>query len=40
MISLELGRVDPEHVAGVHVNMLMTFPSGDPAELAGLGRNA
>ncbi|MFI5571216.1 epoxide hydrolase family protein [Streptomyces sp. NPDC051740] len=37
VISLELGRIDPEHVIGVHVNMLMTFPSGDPAELAGLG---
>ncbi|MFE7136085.1 epoxide hydrolase family protein [Streptomyces sp. NPDC057638] len=35
-ISLELGRTDPGHVLGVHVNMLMTFPSGDPAELAGL----
>jgi microsomal epoxide hydrolase len=37
VISLELGRTDPAHVAGVHVNMLMTFPSGDPAELAALG---
>ncbi|HYN93379.1 MAG TPA: epoxide hydrolase [Pilimelia sp.] len=37
VISLALGRLDAEHVAGVHVNMLMTFPSGDPAELAGLG---
>ncbi|MFI1718224.1 epoxide hydrolase family protein [Streptomyces litmocidini] len=36
VISLELGRVDPEHVLGVHVNMLMTFPSGDPAEFEGL----
>jgi epoxide hydrolase len=36
VISLDLGRVDPDHVAGVHVNMLLTFPSGDPAELAGL----
>ncbi|MEU5090333.1 epoxide hydrolase family protein [Streptomyces sp. NPDC021356] len=36
VISLELGRIDPEHVVGVHVNMLMTFPSGDPAELAAL----
>lgn len=36
VISLELGRIDPEHVAGVHVNMLMTFPSGDPAEMEGL----
>jgi microsomal epoxide hydrolase len=35
-ISLVLGIVDPQHVAGVHVNMLMTFPSGDPAELADL----
>jgi microsomal epoxide hydrolase len=36
VISLALGRAEPEHVAGVHVNMLLTFPSGDPAELAGL----
>ncbi|HEX6870838.1 MAG TPA: epoxide hydrolase [Micromonosporaceae bacterium] len=35
-ISLELGRVDPEHVMGVHVNMLAVFPSGNPAELADL----
>lgn len=39
VISLDLGRVDPEHVAGVHVNMLMTFPSGDPAELADLSES-
>jgi pimeloyl-ACP methyl ester carboxylesterase len=39
VISLELGRVDPAHVAGVHVNMLMTFPSGDPAELADLSES-
>jgi microsomal epoxide hydrolase len=36
VISLELGRIAPEHVIGVHVNMLMTFPSGDPAEIAAL----
>ncbi|MEE1791161.1 epoxide hydrolase [Streptomyces sp. BE308] len=36
VISLELGRTDPDHVLGVHVNMLMTFPSGDPAEFEGL----
>ncbi|MEU8122593.1 epoxide hydrolase family protein [Spirillospora sp. NPDC049024] len=36
-ISLQVGRCDPDHVIGVHVNMLMAFPSGDPAELAGLG---
>ncbi|HEY6791457.1 MAG TPA: epoxide hydrolase [Trebonia sp.] len=39
VISLDLGRVDPDHVAGVHVNMLMTFPSGDPAELADLNES-
>ncbi len=31
-----MGQIDPEHVAGVHVNALVTFPSGDPAELEGL----
>ena len=35
-VSPELGQIDPEHVIGVHVNNLGTFPSGDPAELAGL----
>ncbi|TDB81616.1 MULTISPECIES: epoxide hydrolase family protein [unclassified Micromonospora] len=36
-ISLELGLADPEHVAGVHVNMLATFPPEDPAMFADLG---
>jgi pimeloyl-ACP methyl ester carboxylesterase len=36
VISLQLGRQDPSHVIGVHVNMLMTFPSGNQAELADL----
>ncbi|MFC8849262.1 MULTISPECIES: epoxide hydrolase family protein [unclassified Micromonospora] len=36
VISLEVARTDPDHVIGAHVNMLMTFPSGDPAELADL----
>src|SRR5262245_7778655 len=36
LVSPDLGRLDPEHVVGVHVNNLGTFPSGDPAELAGL----
>jgi microsomal epoxide hydrolase len=35
-ISLELGLADPEHVAGVHVNMLPTVPPDDPAALAAL----
>lgn len=35
-VSLVLGLVDPDHVAGVHLNLLVTTPSGDPDELAGL----
>jgi pimeloyl-ACP methyl ester carboxylesterase len=30
------GRVDPEHVIGIHVDQLFSFPSGDPAEFEGL----
>jgi pimeloyl-ACP methyl ester carboxylesterase len=36
IVSPELGRIDPDRVVGVHVNNLVTFPSGDPAELVGL----
>jgi epoxide hydrolase len=36
MISPELGRLEPDRVVGVHVTQLFSFPSGDPAELAGL----
>ncbi|MFD0817829.1 epoxide hydrolase family protein, partial [Micromonospora zhanjiangensis] len=36
IVSPQLGRIDPEHVVGVHVNNLGTFPSGDPGELVGL----
>src|SRR5919106_975519 len=35
-VSRSLGIHDPEHVVGVHLNLLPTFPSGDPAELEGL----
>ncbi|MDA3647027.1 epoxide hydrolase [Saccharopolyspora indica] len=35
-ISLQLGRAFPRNVLGVHVNMLVTFPSDDPEVLAGL----
>jgi microsomal epoxide hydrolase len=35
-ISLRLGLVDPDHVAGVHVNMLVTVPPDDPAAMADL----
>jgi epoxide hydrolase len=36
-ISLRLGLADPEHVAGVHLNMLATFPPADPADQAAMG---
>lgn len=36
MISPEVGRCDPAHVAGVHVTQLFSFPSGDPADLENL----
>ena len=36
MISPEVGRLDPEHVIGVHVTQVFSFPSGDPAEFEGL----
>ncbi|TWP45004.1 epoxide hydrolase [Lentzea tibetensis] len=33
-ISQEIGKVDPDHVVGVHVNMLLTFPTGDGSDLS------
>ena len=39
MISPEIGRVDGEHVIGVHVTQLFSFPSGDPAEFEGLSES-
>jgi pimeloyl-ACP methyl ester carboxylesterase len=36
MVSPQLGQIDPDHVVGVHVNSLVTFPSGQPGELDGL----
>src|SRR5262249_14005155 len=36
VICPELGRVDGEHVVGVHVTQIYAFPSGDPTELADL----
>jgi pimeloyl-ACP methyl ester carboxylesterase len=38
-ISLATGIIHPDRVAGVHVNMLMAFPSGDPAEFADLSED-
>jgi pimeloyl-ACP methyl ester carboxylesterase len=34
MISPEIGRLDPDHVVGVHVTQIFSFPSGDPSEFA------
>ncbi|HET8627983.1 MAG TPA: epoxide hydrolase [Thermomicrobiales bacterium] len=36
LVTPEVGRLDPDHVIGVHVTQLFSFPSGDPAEFAGL----
>ncbi|GGK99164.1 hypothetical protein Ppa06_47160 [Planomonospora parontospora subsp. parontospora] len=36
LISPEIGRSDAEHVVGVHVTQIFSFPSGDPAEFEGL----
>jgi pimeloyl-ACP methyl ester carboxylesterase len=36
MVSPELGRIDGEHVAGIHVTQVFSFPSGDPAEFQGM----
>ncbi|MFJ3832793.1 epoxide hydrolase family protein [Streptomyces sp. NPDC090046] len=35
-IAAEMGRRAPDRVIGIHVNGLITFPSGDPAECEGL----
>jgi len=35
-VSPEVGRLAPEHVIGVHVTQIFSFPSGDPAEFEGL----
>jgi pimeloyl-ACP methyl ester carboxylesterase len=36
LVAPEMARLAPSHVIGVHVNALLTFPCGDPVELAGL----
>ncbi|BDU00756.1 epoxide hydrolase family protein [Nocardia sputorum] len=35
-IAPALARIDTDHVLGVHVNALVTFPTGDPADMASL----
>ncbi|WP_077490434.1 epoxide hydrolase family protein [Sinomonas mesophila] len=39
LVSPEIGRLDPERVAGVHVTQLFSFPSGDPSDFAGLSED-
>src|SRR5580693_3615514 len=34
LVSPELGRIDPEHLAGIHVNNLLTFPTGQLHDLS------
>jgi len=36
LTSLRLGLADPEHVAGVHINTVVTLPPPDPAAMAAL----
>jgi Epoxide hydrolase N terminus len=36
LLLVHAGPARPDHVVGVHLNALVTFPSGDPAELDGL----
>ncbi|HEY3953573.1 MAG TPA: epoxide hydrolase [Streptosporangiaceae bacterium] len=35
-LAPRIGRDHPGHVLGVHVNALVTFPTGDPADMAAL----
>ncbi|MPZ80326.1 MAG: alpha/beta fold hydrolase [Actinophytocola sp.] len=35
-VAPQVGRAAPERVVGVHVNNLVTFPTGDPADMAAL----
>lgn len=36
IVSPELGRIDSDHIVGIHVNNLLAFPSGSPSDFAGL----
>ncbi|AYF77232.1 epoxide hydrolase [Nocardia yunnanensis] len=36
MVAPEMARIAPEHLMGIHVTQLFSFPSGDPAEMAEL----
>lgn len=36
MIAPEVGRLDTDHVTGVHVTQVFSFPTGDPTEMEAL----
>lgn len=36
MIAPQIARIAPERVIGAHMNQIFSFPSGDPAEMAGM----
>ncbi|MBC7814709.1 MAG: epoxide hydrolase [Burkholderiales bacterium] len=38
-VSPEVGRLDGDHVVGVHVTQVFSFPSGDPAEFEKLSQD-
>ena len=38
VVTAALAKTDAEHLAGVHVNQVFAFPSGDPAEFDGFGQ--
>lgn len=36
MISPQIGRIDPDHVVGIHVTQIFSVPSGDPSDFIDL----
>jgi pimeloyl-ACP methyl ester carboxylesterase len=38
-VSLEVGRVAPESVVGVHVTQIFSLPAGEPGELEGMAED-
>jgi microsomal epoxide hydrolase len=39
IISLELGRIDPDHVRGMYVSTVLAVPSGEPGEMEALSES-
>lgn len=40
MVTTSLGQQDPDHVAGIHINMIIGFPGPDDGELSELEQSA